>query len=124
MKQLFSLSLLVASALAGSAFASENCKDPQSQSAINTCAKNVYVHEDAQLNMAYRQLVAKLEENHREKLKEIQLAWIKYRDLHCDFYSASYMVGTMYPVVRYSCLSQMTKQRTADLKSMLEDSAK
>jgi len=123
MKKLFSLTLAVASMLAGSAVASENCKNPQSQLAMNTCAAKDYEREDSRLNKTYKELVAKLEKDRREKVKEIQIAWIKYRDLQCDFDSAGYEGGTMYSLVRSSCLSQMTKQRTKDLKAMLEEAA-
>ena len=121
MKKLLILTLVAASAFVGSVNAAENCKNPQSQLAMNTCAAKDYERDDASLNKTYKDLVAKLEKDRREKVKEIQIAWIKYRDLQCDFDSASYEGGTMYSLVRSSCLSQMTKQRTKDLKAMLEE---
>ena len=123
MKKLFSLTLVVASTFAGSAVAAENCKNPQSQLAMNSCAAKDYEREAVRLNKTYKELVAKLEKYRREKVKEIQIAWIKYRDLQCDFDSAAYEGGMMYSLVRSSCLSQMTKQRTKDLKAMLEEAA-
>lgn len=123
MKKLFIFTLVAASVFAGSAIAAENCKNPQSQLAMNTCAAKDYEREDARLNKTYKELVAKLEKDRREKVKEIQIAWIKYRDLQCDFDSAGYEGGTMYSLVRSSCLSQMTKERTKDLKAMLEEAA-
>jgi uncharacterized protein YecT (DUF1311 family) len=121
MKTLFSIILIAGPMLAGNATAAENCKYPQSQSGMNTCAGKDYELDDARLNTAYKELVSKLEKDRREKVKEIQIAWIKYRDLQCDFDSSNYEGGTMYSLVRSSCLSQITKQRTKDLKAMLED---
>lgn len=123
MKKLFIFTLLAASAFAGSAIAAENCKNPQSQLAMNTCAAKDYERDDARLNKTYKELVTKLEKDRREKIKEVQVAWIKYRDLQCDFDSAGYEGGTMYSLVRSSCLSRMTNERTKDLKAMLEEAA-
>lgn len=123
MKKVIGLTMLGASMLASSAIAAENCKDPQTQLAMNVCAGKDYEREDARLNKTYKELVAKLEKDRREKLKEIQLAWIKYRDLQCDFDSSNYEGGSMYSMVRSSCLSQMTKQRSKDLKAMLEEAS-
>lgn len=123
MKKLFIFTLVAASAFAGSAIAAENCKNPQSQLAMNTCAAKDYERDDARLNKTYKELVGKLEKDRRDKVKEVQIAWIKYRDLQCDFDSAGYEGGTMYSLVRSSCLSRMTKERTKDLKAMLEETA-
>jgi uncharacterized protein YecT (DUF1311 family) len=123
LKKVIGLTVVGASMLAASVFAAENCKNPQSQLAMNICASKDYEREDTRLNKTYKELVAKLEQDHREKLKEIQLAWIKYRDLQCDFDSSMYEGGSMYPMVRSSCLSQMTKQRNKDLKAMLEEAS-
>lgn len=123
LKKIIGLTMAGAFLLAASAIAAENCKDPQSQLAMNACAGKEYEREDARLNKTYKELTAKLEKDRREKLKEIQLAWIKYRDLQCDFDSSAYEGGTMYSLVRSSCLSQMTKQRNKDLKALLEEAS-
>ena len=123
MKTLLGLTLVLASALAGNAIAADDCKDPQSQMALNGCAVKEYEREDAGLNKTYKELVANLEQDRREKIRAIQLAWIKYRDLQCDFDSARYEGGSMYSLVRFNCLSRMTKQRTKDMKAMLKEAA-
>jgi uncharacterized protein YecT (DUF1311 family) len=121
MKKLIGLTVVLASMFGANAIAADNCKNPQSQLGMNVCAAKDYERDDARLNKTYKELVAKLEKDRREKLKEIQITWIKYRDLQCDFDSATYEGGTMYSLVRSSCLSQMTKQREKDLKAMLEE---
>ena len=88
---------------------------------MNVCSAQEYEREDAKLNKNYTELIAKLESKEKEKLKNIQLAWIKFRDLQCDYEASRYGGGSIMPLVRSSCLSQMTKQRNKDLKSMLDD---
>lgn len=119
----FIIGLIVASSLCTSALAAEDCKNPQSQLALNTCAARDYEREDARLNRNYRELVAKLDAERKSQLKEVQLAWIKFRDLQCEYDSTQYQGGTIYSLVHSACLLQMTKQRNKDLKAMIEDAS-
>jgi uncharacterized protein YecT (DUF1311 family) len=92
--------------------------------AMNVCAARDFEQEDKRLNQSYRDLLAKLEAARREKLREVQRAWLSYRDLHCDFQSADYAGGSIYSYMQSSCLSEMTKQRTKDLKQLLEEAGR
>lgn len=114
--------VLSALALLFPAFAmAQNCKNPDTQLAMNTCAARDYDREDARLNKSYRDLMAKLEPAKREKLREVQRVWLSYRDLNCDYQSDDYQGGTIYSLVQSSCLADMTKQRNKDLKALLEE---
>lgn len=123
MRKGFIVGLVVASCFCMSAFAADNCKNPQSQLAMNVCAAKDYEREDVRLNQNYKDLVGKLDAERKSQLKEVQLAWIKFRDMQCDFDSTQYQGGTIYSLVHSSCLLQMTKQRNKDLKAMLEDAS-
>lgn len=104
--------------------AAQNCKNPDTQMAMNICAARDYEREDKRLNQTYRDLVAKLEQGKRDKLREVQHAWLSYRDLNCDFQSDDYKGGTIFSLVQSSCLAEMTKQRTKDLKALLEETTR
>lgn len=104
--------------------AAQNCKNPDTQLAMNACAARDYDREDKRLNQTYRDLLTKIESAKREKLREVQRAWLSYRDLNCDFQSADYEGGSIYSLVQSSCLGEMTKQRTKDLKLMLEEAGR
>lgn len=127
MKTFFSSRYPLSAALAALALfyptfaAAQNCKNPETQMAMNVCSARDYEREDARLNKTYRDLVAKLESAKREKLREVQRAWLSFRDLNCDFQSADYQGGSIYSLVQSSCLTEMTKQRTKDLKATLEE---
>jgi uncharacterized protein YecT (DUF1311 family) len=124
-KFLTRLAALAALALVYPSFASgQNCKNPDTQMAMNVCAARDYEREDKRLNQAYRDLVAKLEQGKREKLRDVQRAWLSYRDLNCDFQSDDYQGGSIYSLIQSSCLAEMTKQRTKDLKALLEEAAR
>jgi len=123
MKKLIGVTLVSASMFAASAMAAEDCKNPVSQMAMNVCAGKDYQREDATLNKRYKELVAKLEKDRRAKLKQVQVTWIKYRDLQCDFDSSNYDGGSLYPLVRSSCLARMTAQRNKELEAMLKEAS-
>lgn len=123
MKRLIQLTFLVLATTSASYASAQNCKNPETQLAMNICASKDFEREDARLNKNYRELQAKLEGDRRTGLREVQLAWIKFRDLQCDFQAAQYEGGTMQPLVRATCLTDMTKQRNKDLKYMLDEAA-
>ena len=123
MKRLIQLTLLVLTTASASYASAQNCKNPETQLAMNICAGKDFEREDARLNKNYRELQAKLEGDRRTALREVQLAWLKFRDLQCDFQAAQYEGGTMQPLVRAMCLTDMTKQRNKDLKYMLDEAS-
>ena len=112
-----------AAAFTHSALAADECKNPQSQSAMNICADLDYRREDALLNKNYHDLIAKIDTERRTQLKDVQLAWIKFRDLQCHYDADQYQGGTIYPLEYSSCLTAMTYQRNKDLKIMLDEVA-
>ncbi len=103
-------------------YAAENCKNPETQLAMNICSAKDYEREDLKLNENYKKLIGKIESKDKEKLKEIQISWIKFKDLQCEYTASKYDGGSMQPLIRSSCLLQMTKQRNKELKAMIEDS--
>lgn len=130
MRFIFFTRYVLSAAVAALAFvypafaAAQNCKNPDTQIAMNVCASRDYDREDKRLNDSYRDLVAKLEPAKREKLREVQRVWLSYRDLNCDFQSVDYQGGTIHSLVQSTCLAEMTKQRTKDLKAMLEEAGR
>lgn len=96
------------------------CANPRTQTAMNECADREYKAADLALNKIYKQLLSKLEGEQREGLKRVEQAWLKYRDANCDFEASFVEGGSMQPLVRSSCLADLTKKRTAELRRQLE----
>ena len=99
----------------------DRCDDPQSQAEMNICADKEFRTADAALNRVYNQLSAKLDEGERAKLKEVELAWLKYRDAECEFEASFYERGSMQPLIYSTCLTHITKTRTADIRTQIKD---
>ena len=103
------------------AFAATDCANAVRQGDMNQCAADAYKREDARLNTLYKQLVGLSDKAEAARLKQIQLAWIKFRDLHCTYEESRYEGGSMAPLVRFNCLRDLTRQRNDTLQALVKD---
>lgn len=113
----FALALCIAS----SAHAATDCDNAMTQGDMNACAAADYRREDAKLNSLYKQVVGLSDKADIAKLKEIQVAWIRFRDLHCGYEENRYEGGSMAPLVRFNCLRDLTRQRNETLQALIKD---
>jgi uncharacterized protein YecT (DUF1311 family) len=98
------------------------CANAQTQVEMNECQGREYKKADAALNAVYKQLMAKIDdEGERTSLKAAQQAWIKYRDVDCEFESYLNKGGTIYPLVYSGCLTALTQERTRHLRDLLNN---
>jgi uncharacterized protein YecT (DUF1311 family) len=97
------------------------CASAQSQADMNDCWGREYKTADATLNQVYRQLVSKLDDEEKAQLKQVESAWLKYRDANCDFVADQYKGGTIRPMIDAMCLADMTQNRTAELRFQIKD---
>jgi len=100
---------------------SDPCANPVTQFEMNQCAGKAYRAADETMNQVYRKLVAMLDEDEKAKLKEAQVAWLKYRDTNCEFVGDQYAGGSIRPLIEATCLADMTKGRTTELKSQIKE---
>ena len=100
---------------------SDPCAKALSQADMNDCWGREYRAADTTLNQVYRQLVSKLEDEEKAQLKEVESAWLKYRDANCEFVADQYKGGTIRPMISAMCLADMTNNRTAELRTQIKD---
>ena len=100
---------------------SDPCANASSQAEMNDCWGKEYKAADAQLNQVYRQLVSMLDDDEKSQLKEVETAWLKYRDANCDFVADQYKGGTIRPMIYAMCLGDVTKSRTAEIRNQIKD---
>ncbi len=93
----------------------------QTQAEMNQTSSAEYQVADKQLNLVYNKLVKKTDAKSKAALLEAEKAWIKYRDLHCKYTCMQYEGGSIYPLMYNTCLTEITKQRTTELKDLLDD---
>lgn len=97
------------------------------QPELNHCASEDSSAADAELNRVYQSLLSKnkSDENATRKLREAQRAWVAFRDAELEaLYPAQDKpteYGSSYPMCYAIVLTKMTKERTAQLRAMLQD---
>jgi len=102
-------------------------KTAMAQSEMNHCADQDAKAADAELNRVYQDLISKTkgDANATKKLRDAQRAWIAFRDAQLDaLYPAQDKqreYGTIYPMCYAIVLTAMTKERTVQLRRMLQD---
>jgi uncharacterized protein YecT (DUF1311 family) len=115
------IALVLAASTALPAHAATDCDNAMTQQAMNSCAAAAYQREDARLNSLYKQLVALSDKSDSARLKQSQIAWLKFRDLHCDYEEKRYEGGSVAPLVKFTCLGNLTRQRNDTLQALTKD---
>jgi uncharacterized protein YecT (DUF1311 family) len=96
---------------------------PQTQADMSETALVEYTSADADLNREYQQILQarKADLEFVLKFKAAQRAWIVYRDTHVQalFPAADkrHAYGSVYPMCRWQVLSELTRERTKQLKA-------
>ena len=97
-----------------------NCNNPQTTLEMRVCAGKSYEAADKKLNQVYRQLRPKLNAKQQKRLVDAQTAWIQFRDKSCAFEAGEVEGGTLEPVLKLSCLTDVTQQRVKNLEGYLK----
>jgi len=109
-----------------------DCSDPGNlpQQGMNHCAHQDYLAADVDLNTAYKQartvmrgmdeFLPASERGAADSLLRAQRAWITFRDAACESEGFSYRGGSMESFIVASCKSELTRQRTDQLRSLAD----
>jgi len=110
-----------------------NCEDSVPQQVMNRCAERDFEKADAELNAQWKKAAAAMKQQdadwsaERDKrpgffdtLLEAQRAWLKYRDAHCASEGYLFRDGSMEPFMVSSCKAGLTRERTKQLKMLVE----
>ncbi|MEQ1688150.1 MAG: lysozyme inhibitor LprI family protein [Sphingopyxis sp.] len=115
------------------------CYNTPVQPELNECAYNEYERADAELNRQWRITLEHMREIDREHnrdariyprimdtasgvehLMAAQRAWLIFRDNHCVLDPHRNFGGAMEPMLYYGCLTGLTRDRSAQLKQIVE----
>jgi len=99
------------------------CPGSHSQAELNQCAARARDKADAELNRVYRELMKDTSGAERAKLRDAQLAWLKFRDAHCDYRSVGNKGGSIYPMVVGFCLAGVTNARVEQLRQIISENS-
>lgn len=100
-----------------------DCDDAVTQSAMNACAYEAWVKADEDLNDTYAWAMDRaksMSEATAEALRTAQRAWIPYRDAACEAEGILFEGGSIQPLIVYTCLEHLTRQRTEEMRAVYE----
>ncbi len=80
------------------------------------CMTAEHEKQDKRLNAAYKAAMQTVEGKRAQDLKEVQRAWLKYRDLQCGFLGSG--DGTIARIEGNGCMVDMTAQRADELQDI------
>jgi uncharacterized protein YecT (DUF1311 family) len=106
---------LLALAAASPAFANSACDRVTNDFDGLYCLNKVYQQADADLNTAYKALVAKLDADARAVLRQHQLQWMAERNVSCSMTKD----GAFY--VDLDCATRVTIDRTRFLQDRVRE---
>lgn len=108
-----------------------DCENAVTQMDMNICAHRDYADADEELNVAYKKAMAatqKMDADYKDMgehyvgavdaLKRAQRSWIGYRDGQCELAGFEARGGSMEPMLVSGCLADLTRKRTAELKTV------
>ncbi len=94
----------------------------QSQSEMNQQSLKEFEAADAKLNDVYKQLVARLDEQARTKLKTAQRAWIAFRDAQAELQTdVTARGGSMAPLMQNTASKELTQARIKELETLMKE---
>jgi uncharacterized protein YecT (DUF1311 family) len=79
------------------------------------CLMAQHAHWDKELTVAYQRAMKDAVPAQKERLRDAERAWIKYRDANCDYYAAG--EGTIARIDAAACMLNMTQKRAEELKN-------
>ncbi|WP_424550046.1 lysozyme inhibitor LprI family protein [Shinella sp.] len=110
-----------------------DCSNAVTQMDMNICAHRDYADADEELNAAYKkatEATQKMDADLKDMgeqyvgavdaLKRAQRSWIGYRDGQCELSGFEARGGSMEPMLVSGCLADLTRKRTAELKTVYE----
>jgi len=92
----------------------------QTQAEMNAHARADFARADADLNKTYQSVSEKLPTESKKKLREIQRVWVTSRDAEAARAAKEAEGGSMAPTLRYEAMTHLTRERTKELKAMLD----
>lgn len=114
------LALLIVTPVAAEMFGSDYtpCGNQPNTLAMVDCVDAKMKTWDQRLNVAYKNLMQRIDAGQRDPLKAAQRLWIQYRDANCRFYGSQ--EGSIRQIQAAECLRAMTQDRTLELEKAMK----
>ena len=94
------------------------CRNVTVTLAMENCFDKAYKAADSGLNGIYSQISSVLQPDDLQRLKVAQRLWLQFRDATCTAESNLYNGGTASAPAYSACLEELTRGRTAELRTI------
>lgn len=94
----------------------ERCGDLTSTLEIVECVTELYDEWDARLNAIYKVALDAQQGERRTTLRDVQRAWLAYRDANCAFYRSG--EGSIAAIEGNTCMFALTRDRALELEAV------
>lgn len=94
----------------------ERCGDLTSTLEIVECVTELYDEWDARLNEIYKVALDAQQGERRTALRDVQRAWLAYRDANCAFYRSG--EGSIAAIEGNTCMFALTRDRALELEAI------
>ncbi|MEM7463647.1 MAG: lysozyme inhibitor LprI family protein [Pseudomonadota bacterium] len=112
-----------------------NCQNAVTQTEMTNCARMDWEAADKELNAAWEEALVLAEDEdafrdsssgdnrpgYVETLRDAQGAWISFRDLECEYRGFQARGGSMEPMLVNQCLAELTRNRTTQLRNIIQE---
>jgi len=88
------------------------------ESNVIACNKMAYETADKELNLLYGKLMKAADENEKTLLKNMQRAWLKFKDAQCSLVESYYADSPQSEKWTTQCAAIMTIRRVNELKEL------
>lgn len=95
----------------------QKCSSKNNQMEMNECYGKILKNSEKELNKIYSELEKKVE--NKSLLSKTKATWFKYRKAQCEFETAGFVTGSIYPTIFAMCLNRLTQQQIDYLKHQL-----
>lgn len=100
------------------------CDGADSTAALQDCVNKHHAAAQKKLNSVYEELIASLEGEAVEKLRELQATWLAYRDAECDWEASRVETDGLIKIYELSCEARMTIDRAELLEAIYKNEEK
>ena len=103
-------------------YPAKDCGQLTTQMDLNQCAGANFKAADAALNRIYQRLLARQESgSSKEQIKEVERAWLAYRDKECALEVGPQQEGgSIWPMEMSQCLEEKTAARIRELSKLAD----
>lgn len=93
---------------------------PRTQAAMNQLAIDEFNQVELEMNEIYKQVLTILDSQAKNQLEAAQEQWVNFRERQTQFWANEFEGGSIFPVIYYSNMKSLTRQRIDEFNKILE----